>query len=74
MTEPSPSPPPAAAIHGTCDAAYAAVRGVFTSNFRNGLEVGASFAAVHRGRIVVDLWGGFADAAHSRPWERDTIV
>jgi CubicO group peptidase (beta-lactamase class C family) len=23
---------------------------------------------------VVDLWGGFADAARTRPWQRDTIV
>jgi CubicO group peptidase (beta-lactamase class C family) len=23
---------------------------------------------------VVDLWGGFADEARTRPWERDTIV
>ena len=23
---------------------------------------------------MVDLWGGFADEARTRPWERDTIV
>jgi len=26
------------------------------------------------GEMVVDLWAGHADAAHTRPWERDTIV
>ena len=26
------------------------------------------------GRAVVDLWGGWADPARSRPWERDTLV
>ena len=26
------------------------------------------------GRMVVDLWAGHADAARTRPWERDTIV
>ena len=26
------------------------------------------------GETVVDLWGGFADAAKTRPWEKDTIV
>jgi CubicO group peptidase (beta-lactamase class C family) len=26
------------------------------------------------GELVVDLWGGHADAAKTRPWQRDTIV
>ena len=26
------------------------------------------------GESVVDLWGGWSDAARTRPWERDTIV
>jgi CubicO group peptidase (beta-lactamase class C family) len=26
------------------------------------------------GQTVVDLWGGFADAGRTRPWQRDTIV
>ncbi len=26
------------------------------------------------GRVVVDLWGGHADAALTRPWRQDTIV
>jgi CubicO group peptidase (beta-lactamase class C family) len=36
--------------------------------------VGASFCATKDGETVVDLWGGFADAEKTRPWERDTIV
>src|SRR5207244_1331679 len=39
-----------------------------------GREVGASFAATLNGAFVVDLWAGYADAARTRPWERDTIV
>ena len=35
---------------------------------------GASFAVWHDGEWVVDLWGGYADAAHTRPWQRDTLV
>jgi CubicO group peptidase (beta-lactamase class C family) len=26
------------------------------------------------GRTAVDVYGGFADEARTRPWERDTIV
>jgi CubicO group peptidase (beta-lactamase class C family) len=61
-------------IHGECDARFAAVRDAFAASFAGGREVGASFAATVDGRMVVDLWGGHADAARTRPWERDTIV
>ncbi|MEU8813426.1 serine hydrolase domain-containing protein [Actinoplanes sp. NPDC048796] len=50
------------------------VRAAFEQNFTDGLEVGASFCATVDGEIVADLWGGHADAARTRPWERDTIV
>ena len=62
------------AIQGECAPRFAAVREAFAANFAAGREVGASFAASVDGRLVVDLWGGHADAARTRPWERDTIV
>jgi len=46
----------------------------FEENFTNGSDVGASFCATRNGETVVDLWGGFADAARTRPWVKDTIV
>ena len=61
-------------IHGHCDARFAKVRDAFAANFAAGREVGASFAATLDGELVIDLWGGFADAARTRPWQRDTIV
>jgi CubicO group peptidase (beta-lactamase class C family) len=61
-------------IDGECDPRFAAVRDTFAASFEAGREVGASFAATVDGRMVVDLWGGHADAARTRPWERDTIV
>ena len=61
-------------IEGECAPRFAAVREAFAANFAAGREVGASFAASVDGRLVVDLWGGFADAAGTRPWERDTIL
>ena len=33
-----------------------------------------TFCATVEGETVVDLWGGFADEARTRPWQRDTIV
>ena len=61
-------------IHGECDPRFAAVRDAFAANFDAGREVGASFAATVDGRMVIDLWGGHADAARTRPWLKDTIV
>jgi CubicO group peptidase (beta-lactamase class C family) len=61
-------------IHGHCDAKFAGVRDAFAANFANGLDVGASFAATINGETVIDLWGGHADEAKTKPWQRDTIV
>ena len=63
-----------AKIEGECAPRFAAVREAFAANFAAGREVGASFAASVDGKLVVDLWGGHADAARTCPWDRDTIV
>jgi len=61
-------------VQGECAPRFAAVREAFEKSFAAGEEVGASFAAFLDGAPVVDLWGGHADAARSRPWQRDTLV
>ncbi|MFE1943678.1 serine hydrolase domain-containing protein [Streptomyces massasporeus] len=63
-----------AQVHGHCDARFTAVREAFEENFRERGELGAAVAVTVGGETVVDLWGGWADAARSRPWERDTLV
>jgi CubicO group peptidase (beta-lactamase class C family) len=65
---------PTPEIHGTCDRRFAPVREAFARNFRERDEVGAALSIVVDGDPVVDLWGGFADQARTRPWEQDTIV
>jgi CubicO group peptidase (beta-lactamase class C family) len=45
----------------------------FQENFASRGEVGAAFAAVRDGELIVDLWGGVADPATGRPWQRDTL-
>jgi CubicO group peptidase (beta-lactamase class C family) len=62
------------AIDGWTAPGFERVRDKFSQNFEEGLEVGAAFAAYHDGELVADLWGGVADRATGRPWERDTIV
>ncbi|MDP6971603.1 MAG: serine hydrolase domain-containing protein [Pseudomonadales bacterium] len=61
-------------IHGHCDERFGQVRELFEANFTEFGDVGASFAASIEGEMVVDLWGGHADAARTRPWEEDTVV
>jgi len=61
-------------IDGTCDRRFAALKDAFAANFASGLDVGASVAVVHRGHLVVDLWGGFVDEERTTPWQRDTIT
>ncbi|NUT24821.1 MAG: beta-lactamase family protein [Streptomyces sp.] len=63
-----------AQVHGDCDPRFAAVRTAFETNFRERGELGAAVTVTLDGRTVVDLWGGWADAARGRPWERDTLV
>ncbi|MEU6773128.1 serine hydrolase domain-containing protein [Streptomyces sp. NPDC046759] len=61
-------------VHGHCDTRFAAVREAFEENFRERGELGAAVAVTVDGTTVLDLWGGWADAAGTRPWERDTLV
>ena len=49
------------------------VRDAFGGNFERHGDVGAAVCVYHRGRKVVDLWGGLADAATGRPWTADTL-
>ncbi|MFH0173813.1 serine hydrolase domain-containing protein [Streptomyces cacaoi] len=61
-------------IHGHCDPRFAAVRAAFEENFRDRGELGAAVSVTVDGAVVADLWGGWADAARTRAWERDTLV
>jgi CubicO group peptidase (beta-lactamase class C family) len=61
-------------IEGQCDARFERVRQAFAENFAKRGDVGAAVAVNIDGKPVVDLWGGHADKARTRPWTRDTIV
>src|SRR5438093_1967009 len=61
-------------IRGSCDERFAGVRSALARNFCDHGEVGAAVAITIEGRLVVDLWAGWADEARTRPWQRDTLV
>lgn len=60
-------------IGGTCEPRFAEVREEFERNLAERGEVGASVCVTVDGETVVDLWGGVADPATGRAWDRDTI-
>jgi CubicO group peptidase (beta-lactamase class C family) len=51
-----------------------AVREAFAENFATRGDVGAAVCVYVEGTPVVDLWGGYANAARTQPWDQDTIV
>ena len=59
-------------IHGSVAPGFEGVLEEFRRNFRERREVGAALHATLGGEVVVDLWGGSADPAKGRPWERET--
>src|SRR5262245_14478195 len=61
-------------VRGQCDARFTPLRNALAEILASGMEVGAALAVCVEGRLVVDLWGGWADATRTRPWERDTLV
>ncbi len=61
-------------VQGFTQDRFAGVRDAMAANLASGADLGASFAATIEGETVIDLWGGWADAARTRPWEADTIV
>ncbi len=61
-------------LGGFVSEGYEPVLHAFIENFQQHNEVGASFAVFHRGELVVDLWGGYADKELARPWDKDTLM
>jgi CubicO group peptidase (beta-lactamase class C family) len=61
-------------IQGHCDPRFTRVAQAFANNFVENKEPGAAIALMVGGLSVVDLWGGHADAARTKPWARDTLV
>lgn len=69
LTHRAPSP-----ARGSYEPGFEPVARRFAEQLRSGVEIGAALSVHHRGRHVVDLHGGFADAASRRPWQRDTRI
>ena len=61
-------------LNGYCERRFQPVLEAFIENYRTEDEVGSAVSVVVDGRCVIDLWGGWRDAARQREWQHDTIV
>jgi CubicO group peptidase (beta-lactamase class C family) len=60
-------------IQGSYDDLFTAVPSALAGLLDDG-DAGGSVAVFVDGEPVVDIWGGFADADRTMPWQRDTIT
>jgi CubicO group peptidase (beta-lactamase class C family) len=63
-----------AQIQGQCEPRFTAVHQAFAENFEKRGDVGAAVCVYVEGKPVADLWGGYANAARTRPWDYNTIA
>ena len=61
-------------LGGTYAPEFRRVVDAFIENFEVEEEVGAACSIVLEGRTVVDVWGGWRDAAMTVPWDAPTTV
>ncbi|WP_084420814.1 serine hydrolase domain-containing protein [Henriciella litoralis] len=61
-------------IRGKVAAGFEPVRDVFEATFEAGEELGAGFAAILDGEVIIDLQGGYADRAKEKLWDDRTLV
>lgn len=64
----------AVAVQGDADSRFDPLRRLLADNIAGGEELGVSVCVLEHGRPVADLWGGWADAARSEPWQSDTLT
>lgn len=67
-------PVPSRTIEGRVSSGFEPVRDAFEENFARRHELGGACCVYHRGKTVVDLWGGVRNKITGEPWERETMV
>ena len=61
-------------VNGFVIPEFYSVREAFESLLMSDDSRGASLSLVHKGQLVVDLWGGIADSDEQQGWQQDTIA
>ena len=61
-------------VDGLTEPGFEAVRDVFAEVVGEQAGTGAALAVFHDGRWVLDVYGGYADAARTSPWTADSVA
>jgi CubicO group peptidase (beta-lactamase class C family) len=70
-------PPVPHPVQGFVAPGFDRVRDAFAANFSRAdahRELGAALCVYKDGACVLDVWGGYADTAGTKPWQHDTLV
>ncbi|CAF1139964.1 unnamed protein product [Rotaria sp. Silwood1] len=60
-------------IYGSTANGWEFVKDFLKENFLEQRDLGASVAIYHKGKLVVDLWGGWFDRTQVKPYDKDTL-
>ncbi len=61
-------------VQGSCATPFGRMREVLAAHLASGDDLGASVAVIYQGRMVVDMWGGWADTEKTKPWTEHTLT
>lgn len=61
-------------LYGSYAPGFERVVDAFVENYRREDELGSAVSVVVDGETVVDIWGGWVDAARTEEWQRNTLV
>ncbi len=64
----------AGTVTGESHPAFASVVAYFGKLFNSSSRGGGALAVRWRGKIVIDVWGGFAEKGTSQAWEKDSVA
>ncbi|MBI37215.1 MAG: hypothetical protein CL568_06495 [Alphaproteobacteria bacterium] len=60
-------------LKGECIETFEPVKQALIENFSTHAEIGSAVCIYHKGKKVVDLWGGFMDEERTRLWQENTL-
>ncbi|XP_054768657.2 beta-lactamase domain-containing protein 2-like [Lytechinus pictus] len=69
--------PPPIVVHGKVAKGFEPVLQQFRKNFESGTDTrygGSALAVYHKGKKIIDVWGGFADVESNVEWREDTMT
>jgi len=61
-------------LEGTGNDRFEALTNILEQQLEADYDLGASMALAVEGEVVLDVWGGWADEARTKPWEADTVT